>query len=72
MGELAARGAAGFSDDGRPVERAAMLRRALQYASVTGLKLSLHEEEMTLADGGQMHEGPVSAELGLGGHPGIA
>ena len=39
---------------------------------ITGLKLTLHEEEMTLADGGQMHEGAVSAELGLGGHPGIA
>ena len=72
MAELAARGAAGFSDDGRPVERAAMLRRALQYSTITGLKLTLHEEEMTLADGGQMHEGAVSAELGLGGHPGIA
>ena len=72
MAELAGRGAAGFSDDGRPVERAAMLRRALQYSTITGLKLTLHEEEMTLADGGQMHEGAVSAELGLGGHPGIA
>ncbi len=72
MGELAARGAAGFSDDGHPVERAATLRRALQYARVTGLRLSLHEEDMTLAAGGHMHEGEVSAELGLGGHPSIA
>jgi len=72
MGELAARGAAGFSDDGRPVVRAAMLRRALQYARVTGLKLTLHEEDMTLAADGQIHEGAVSAELGLAGHPSIA
>jgi dihydroorotase len=72
MGELAARGAAGFSDDGRPVERAATLRRALQYARITGLRLSLHEEDLTLAAGGHMHEGEVSAELGLGGHPSIA
>jgi|1185.fasta_scaffold05601_2 dihydroorotase len=72
MGELAARGAAGFSDDGRPVESAGLLRRALQYSAVTGLKLSLHEEDLTLAAGGQMHEGAVSAELGLQGHPGIA
>jgi dihydroorotase len=71
MGELAARGAAGFSDDGRPVERAGMLRRALQYSSVTGLKLSLHEEDLTLTAGAQMHEGAVSAELGLHGYPGI-
>ena len=72
MGALAARGAAGFSDDGRPVERAGLLRRALQYSRVTGLRLSLHEEDMTLAAGGQAHEGAVSAELGLHGHPSIA
>ena len=71
MAELAARGAAGFSDDGRPVERAGMLRRALQYSRVTGLKLTLHEEDMTLTAGSQMHEGAVSAELGLHGYPGI-
>jgi dihydroorotase len=72
MGALAARGAAGFSDDGHPVERAGLLRRALQYSRVTGLRLSLHEEDMTLAAGGQAHEGAVSAELGLHGHPSIA
>ncbi len=72
MGELATLGAAGFSDDGRPVERAAMLRRALQYSRITGRRLSLHEEDLTLAGDGQMHEGSVSAELGLHGHPSIA
>ena len=71
MADLAARGAVGFSDDGRPVERAAMLRRALQYSSVTGRKLSLHEEDLTLTAGAQMHEGAVSAELGLHGYPSI-
>jgi dihydroorotase len=71
MGELAAHGAAGFSDDGRPVERAGMLRRALQYSRITGRKLSLHEEDLTLTAGAQMHEGAVSAELGLHGYPGI-
>ena len=72
MGELAARGAAGFSDDGRPVESAGLLRRALQYSRITGLKLTLHEEDLTLGSGGQMHEGAVAAELGLQGHPSIA
>jgi dihydroorotase len=71
MGDLAARGAAGFSDDGRPVERAGMLRRALQYSAITGLKLSLHEEDLSLTQGAQMHEGAVSAELGLQGYPSI-
>jgi dihydroorotase len=72
MGALADAGAAAFSDDGRPVERAALLRRALQYSRITDLRLTLHEEDMSLADGGQMHEGAVSAELGLQGHPSIA
>jgi dihydroorotase len=71
-GALADAGAAGFSDDGRPVERAAVLRRALQYAGVTGLRLALHEEDTSLSAGGQMHEGAVSAELGLHGYPSIA
>jgi dihydroorotase len=72
MGELAARGAAAFSDDGRPVADAGILRRALQYSSVTRLRLALHEEDLSLSAGGQMHEGAVSAELGLHGWPAIA
>jgi dihydroorotase len=71
MVELAEHGAAAFSDDGRPVERAGMLRRALQYSSLTGLRLALHEEDLSLTAGAQMHEGAVSAELGLHGYPSI-
>jgi dihydroorotase len=72
MVALADAGAAAFSDDGRPVERAAILRRAFQYASVTGLRLTLHEEDLSLSGGADMHEGAVSAELGLRGYPSIA
>ncbi|MGH3131298.1 MAG: amidohydrolase family protein, partial [Gaiellaceae bacterium] len=72
MAELADRGAAGFSDDGRPVESAGLMRRALQYGSVTGRKLAVHCEEPTLSRGGQMHEGAVSAELGFAGYPSVA
>jgi dihydroorotase len=72
MYELAACGAAGFTDDGRPVERAGMLRRAFQYARPLGLPIALHEEDLTLSRGGHMHEGAVSAELGIGGYPAIA
>ena len=71
MVALADAGAAAFSDDGRPVERAAVLRRAFQYASVTGLRLALHEEDLSLSAGADMHEGAVSAELGLRGYPSI-
>jgi dihydroorotase len=72
MGELADAGAVGFSDDGRPVASAGLMRRALQYASSTGRRLSLHCEEPALSRGGQMHEGAVSAELGLAGYPSVA
>jgi dihydroorotase len=72
MGELADCGAAGFSDDGRPVGEAGLLRRALQYGAITGRPLALHCEEPTLSRDGQMHEGAVSAELGFAGYPSVA
>jgi dihydroorotase len=71
MLELAERGAAGFTDDGRPVTSASLMRRALQYSAVSGSLLALHEEDPALSRGGHMHEGRVSAELGLGGYPSI-
>jgi dihydroorotase len=71
MGELADAGAAAFSDDGKPVVSAGLMRRALQYGSITGRLLALHCEEPTLTRGGHMHEGAVSAELGFGGWPSI-
>jgi len=72
MGELADAGAAAFTDDGKPLSSAGLMRRALQYASSTGRRLALHCEEPTLSHSGQMHEGAVSAELGLAGYPSVA
>jgi dihydroorotase len=72
MAELADAGAVGFSDDGVPVAAAGLMRRALQYGSITGRRIALHCEEATLSRGGQMHEGPVSAELGFAGYPSVA
>jgi dihydroorotase len=72
MAELADAGAAGFSDDGKPVVSAGLLRRALQYGAVTSRPLALHCEEPTLSRDGQMHEGAVSAELGFAGYPSVA
>jgi dihydroorotase len=72
MGELADQGAAGFTDDGRPVVATALMWRALQYASITDRPLAVHCEDPTLSRGGHMHEGVVSAELGIGGWPSIA
>ncbi|MDX6370134.1 MAG: dihydroorotase [Gaiellaceae bacterium] len=72
MGELAAAGAVGFSDDGVPVAAPGLMRRALQYGGVTGRRIALHCEERTLSRDGQMHEGTVSAELGFTGYPSVA
>ena len=71
MGELAGAGAAAFTDDGRPVASAGLMRRALEYNAITGRRLALHCEEPSLTRGGQMHMGAVSAELGLGGWPSL-
>jgi dihydroorotase len=69
MAELADAGAAAFTDDGRPVVSAGLLRRALQYSGLTSLLLALHCEEPSLSHGGHAHEGIVSAEIGLGPYP---
>jgi dihydroorotase len=72
MAELAAAGAAAFTDDGRPVVSAGLMRRALQYSALTDLRLALHCEEPSLSRGGHAHEGVVAAELGIGPYPSTA
>ena len=72
MVELAAEGAAGFSDDGLPVADARRLRQAVQYQRLAGGVLALHEEDPALSGDGVMHEGAVSALLGLSGIPSIS
>jgi dihydroorotase len=72
MAELREVGALGFTDDGRPVQSAGMLRKALQYQRLCGGVLTLHEEDVSLSKGGVMYEGAVSAALGLGGIPSVS
>jgi dihydroorotase len=72
MAELAEAGAIAFTDDGKPVASAGLMRRALAYSAVADRPLALHCEEPTLSRDGQMHEGGVSAELGLAGWPSVA
>jgi dihydroorotase len=69
MAELREWGAPGFTDDGRGVQSAGIMRAAMQYQRLCGGVLSLHEEDETLSRGGCMHEGAVSAALGIGGIP---
>ena len=72
MAELRAQGALGFTDDGRPVVGAGMLRKALQYQRLAGGVLALHEEDPSLTGSGAMHEGRVSARLGVAGIPSVS
>ncbi|MBU1149517.1 MAG: amidohydrolase family protein, partial [Proteobacteria bacterium] len=65
-------GAIGFSDDGKPVMNASLMRRALEYASSLDMPVIVHCEDKNLSSGGVMHEGAVATELGLAGIPGIA
>jgi dihydroorotase len=72
MASLRDVGAAGFSDDGLPIRSARVLRRALQYQRLCGGTIALHEEDPELSGAGVMHEGPVSAVLGLEGIPSVS
>lgn len=69
FGEMVAAGAVAVSDDGRPVVSAQLMRTALEYAITFGIPVIDHCEEPTLARGGAMNEGIVSARLGLKGIP---
>jgi dihydroorotase len=69
FGEMVAAGAVAVSDDGKPVVSAHLMRTALEYARTFGIPVADHCEEPTLAKGGAMNEGLVSARLGLKGIP---
>ena len=70
--ELAAAGAVAFSDDGAPVEDARLFRHALEYASARDLLVIEHAQDAALSTNGVMHEGAISARLGLSGIPAAA
>src|SRR6185312_9431711 len=69
FGEMVGAGAVAVSDDGRPVASAHLMRTALEYAQAFDIPVIDHCEEPTLAKGGAMNEGVVSARLGLPGIP---
>jgi dihydroorotase len=69
IGSLAAAGVVALSDDGRWVQHGGLLRRAMLYAREFGLPVLQHCEDPTLSGDGVMHEGLVSARLGLRGVP---
>src|SRR5204862_3703858 len=75
MAELGAQRAAGcvaFTDDGRPVASALLMRRALEYAGMLGAPIVNHCADPSLKGDGVAHEGLVASRLGLRGIPGVA
>nr|WP_320132701.1 dihydroorotase [uncultured Holophaga sp.] len=71
-GVLKTAGCIAFSDDGRPIMNAAIMRKALEYTAWLQVPVVAHEEDEHLADKGFMHEGAVSAALGCRGIPSMA
>ncbi len=69
IGEMQRFGAVAFSDDGRPIENALVLRRLLEYAGMFKAIIILHCEDLSLSKNGSMNEGEVSTRLGLPGIP---
>jgi dihydroorotase len=69
MAELKEAGCVCLTDDGRPVMSAGVMRRALEYAHDLDLPVMVHAEDLNLAAGGCMNEGPVATRLGLPGSP---
>jgi dihydroorotase len=61
-----------FSDDGKCVDDAVIMRRALEYVKAFGGVVAQHAQEPRLTEGAQMNEGTVSGELGLTGWPAVA
>jgi dihydroorotase len=69
FGDLCKAGAVGVSDDGNPVVNSEVMRRAIEYAKYYNLTVISHCEDINLSAGGVMHEGTVSAKIGLQGIP---
>jgi len=72
IGSMKAEGIIAVSDDGRPIVNGNLMRRALEYASMFGLPVVVHEEDPSLAPGGVMNEGWTATRLGLAGWPNVA
>ena len=72
IGDLRAAGCVAISDDGRPVESALLMRRALEYTSMFNMPVINHCEDSSLKGDGVAHEGPTASLLGLRGIPGVA
>jgi len=72
IGELRRAGAVAISDDGHAVTNSRVMRHAMEYASMFGMPVISHAEDMELSAGGAINEGYWSTRLGLPGIPAAA
>ena len=72
IGDLCKAGCVAITDDGRPVQTALLMRRALEYATMFKIPVIDHCEDPSLKGDGVVHEGAVASMLGLKGIPGAA
>ncbi len=72
IGDMKLAGAVAISDDGHHVTRASLFKAGLEYAAMFDCLVITHAEDESLVDGGYMHEGAVSAVLGIPGRPSVA
>jgi len=71
IGSMKAEGIVAISDDGKPIVNGNLMRRALEYASMYGLPVVVHEEDPSIVGAGVMNEGWASTRLGLAGWPNV-
>ncbi|WP_425057675.1 Dihydroorotase [Sporomusa carbonis] len=72
IGDMIQAGAVAISDDGGYLDNTRLLRTGLEYTSMFGRPVITHSEDEGLAGEGFMHEGAVSAMLGMKGRPAVA
>lgn len=69
IGDMVAHGAVAFTDDGRGVQSAGMMRRVMDYAKMFDKVVMSHCQDEEIVGPGQVNEGVVSTRLGLAGWP---
>ncbi len=72
IGDMLLTGAVAISDDGHFLDNARLLKTGLEYTGMFGKPVISHAEDESLAGEGHMHEGAVSAMLGIKGRPSVA
>lgn len=72
MLDMRSAGAVAFSDGWKPLQNPALMLKALEYVKAFDGIIAQIPMDMLLAEGGLMHEGPLSTQMGMPGIPSLA